>query len=567
MGAQSDQSAMTGGEILVRSLKALGAEFIFGVPGGQTLAIIEAIERVQQPRFVMAHHESAAATMADAYGRLTRRPGVCLGTTGPGATNLLTGVGGAFRDSSPVLVLTCNNFNADLERDDTQAADHTRIFEPLTKRTWLVTEPSVIGQVVQEAYINAVNGCPGPVLIDLSRTALESKIPTPAITDPAPLLNSVRQRPQGDEQLVEKAAAALLKAEHPVLWIGNGVQLSEATADALSLAEKLHMPAMTTFNSISALPSSHPLVFGPRSRMGTALTAHVLAESDLVLAVGNSLNAVSTARWRTPMPPTIIQVDVDPATLGRYYPDRTLGIVGDANRVICQLLDAIRSVKQPNGARKAWVRDLQTRREAFLERVRSWPRQNPSPQGTVHPIDLVLTVREESPDDSMLVVDAGNAGVWSHLWEVRKTDRYMKPVGFGNMGFGVPAAVAAKLLLRDSPVYVLVGDGSLGMTLAEIETLVREHLDVCVVVLNDGGYGNIRQEQIYFYDKAGIGTDFGPIDYAAIARACGLHSATVGSVEEFRQALRNYRATPKPTLIDVQLDREPNVWTFPLLAS
>jgi thiamine pyrophosphate-dependent acetolactate synthase large subunit-like protein len=568
MMAIADEATGSGGDFVIGALRGLGVRFIFGVPGGQTLAIIEALERAPDIRFITAHHESAAATMADAFGRLTRSPGVCLGTTGPGATNMLTGVGGAYRDSSPVLVLTCNNFTRDLERDDTQAADHTRIFESLTKRTWLVTDPSVIVQVLQEAYLVATSGCPGPVLVDFTRTALEARVEPFSMPDQRLLISNSLQRPGGDTEMVQVAVDALSKAERPVLWVGNGVQLSGAREEALLLAERLQIPAMTTFNSISALPTSHPLVFGPRSRMGTRLTAKVLAESDLVLAAGNSLNAVSTARWTTPLPETIIQVDIEPATIGRYYADRTIGLIGDAKRVLRQLTEASDSPTGVAGAsRLEWVTELQDKKHAFYAEVRSWPESNPSPPGSVHPIDVVTRLRDQSPDDTMLVVDAGNAGVWSHFWETRQADRYIKPVGFGNMGFGVPASVAAKLTLPESPVFALVGDGSLGMSLAEIETLVREHLDVCIVLINDGGYGNIRQEQVLFYGKTGIGVDFGPIDYAGIARACGLHAATVQSADELDAEVRAFLSAPRPTLLDVKLDPEPSAWTFPLLAS
>jgi acetolactate synthase-1/2/3 large subunit len=301
--------------------------------------------------------------------------------------------------------------------------------------------------------------------------------------------------------------------------------------------------------------------------MGTSLTSHLLSESDLVVAVGNSLNAVSTARWTKAMPPTIVQIDIEPTIIGRNYPDRTIGVVGDAERVLCQLQEALGPVGGIEREHQDWVKEMQARKQAFLASVQAWPKDHPSPPGRVHPIDLITTVREETENDAMLVVEAGNAGVWSHLWEVRQIDRYMKPVGFGNMGFAVPASVASKLLLAESQVIVLVGDGSLGMTLAEIETLVRERLNVCIVVLNDGGYGNIRQEQIYFFGKKGIGVDFGPMDYSLIARACGLLGVSAQSNDELRQALRTFRQQPQPTLIDVQLDGEPNVWTFPLLAN
>jgi acetolactate synthase-1/2/3 large subunit len=557
-----------GGDVVVACLNALGVEFVFGVPGGQTLAIIDALERSPAARFVMTHHESAAASMADAYGRITGKPGVCIATTGPGATNLLTGVGGAMRDSSPMLVITCNNFTKDLERDDTQAADHVGIFKTLTKRSWLVTDSTVIPQVLYEAFLVATTGCPGPVLVDFTRTALEGKVANESVhvPDPTQLFAAVSQRPGGDSNQVAIAARALTSAKKPVLWVGHGVQISAAAETAIRLAERLHMPMLTTFNSIGALATGHPLVFGPRSRMGTALSATILAESDLVLAAGNSLNAVSTARWSSQLPDSIIQIDVDPSVIGRNYPDRTIGIVGDAKTVLGQLHEAVGDASGPAAAdRQSWLKQLTDRKKVFYGQVNSWRPDPPSAPGLVDPIQLVTALRKASPDDTMLVVDAGNPGIWTHFWDVRVADRYIKPVGFGNMGFGVPAAIAAKLVHRDVPVVALVGDGSLGMTLVEIETIARERLDVCVVVMNDGGYGNIRQEQIYMYGRRGIGTDFGPIDYSGIANACGLVGATVTSPTDLDKELHRFFSTPKPTLLDVHIDPAPNVWTFPLL--
>lgn len=559
---------LTGGEVVVACLKALGAEFVFGVPGGQTLSIIDALERTPAIRFVMTHHESAAASMADAYGRLTGRPGVCLATTGPGATNLLTGVGGAIRDSSPMLVITCNNFTRDLERDDTQAADHVGIFKTLTKRTWLVTETSVIPQVLFEAFVVATTGCPGPVLVDFTRTALEATVASESIyvADPGRVFATVAQRSSGDVNQIALAARALAQAKRPLLWVGHGVQISGAAEVAVKLAERLRMPIVTTFNSIGAVPTGHPLVFGPRSRMGTALSAEILAESDLVVAVGNSLNAVSTGRWSSRLPAVIIQIDVDPSAVGRNYADRTIGIVGDARTVLAQLYEAVGS--DPStvaGDRESWLKQLSERKATFYTQVNSWRPDPPTPQGLVDPVQLVTTLRNAAPAETMLVVDAGNPGVWTHFWEVQATDRYIKPVGFGNMGFGVPGAIAAKLVHRETAVVALVGDGSLGMTLAEIETVVREGLDLCIVVMNDGGYGNIRQEQIFMYGKRGIGTDFGPMDYSAIASACGLFGATVTSSGALDKLLREFFSNPKPTLLDVHIDPTPNVWTFPLL--
>ena len=339
---------MTGGQLVVDTLRALGVGRVFGVPGGQTLAIMDAIRDAPDIKFTTTRHEGAAACMADAVGRLTRRPGVCLATTGPGATNLLTGIGGAMRDSSPVLVMTCNNRMSDMSRDDAQNADHVAIFRPMTKWATLVLDPLTIPRVLHEAAIRATSGCPGPVLVDFARNALETSVPLAAAesvgygaTAGSRVCRAPGQRPLADPGLINEAAGLLLGARSPVLWIGNGVQLSGAEAAALDLAERLALPVITTFNALGAVESDHPNVFGPLSRMGTRLSRQVVQGSDLLLAVGNSLNAVSTSRWKLELPNTIVQVDLDPANLGVNYPTRTLAIAGDARAVVDQLRAAV----------------------------------------------------------------------------------------------------------------------------------------------------------------------------------------------------------------------------------
>src|SRR4051794_16819391 len=261
-GAPLSTQTLTGGQLVVETLRALGVQAVFGVPGGQTLSITDAILDQPDIRFVTARHEGAAACMADAVGRMTGRPGVCLATTGPGATNLLTGVGGAFRDSSPVLVLTCNNRLPDLDRDDAQAADHVAIFRPLVKWAKLVSHPSTIVQVLQEAYLRATTGCPGPVLVDFARDAIESSLDSSlldAVPVGAEVAAAARERTPGDPERIRAAARLLSEAERPVLWLGNGTKLSDAGEAALALAERMDMPVITTFNGIGAVPTTHPL--------------------------------------------------------------------------------------------------------------------------------------------------------------------------------------------------------------------------------------------------------------------------------------------------------------------
>lgn len=560
---------MTGGELAVETLVSLGVRHIFGVPGGQTLAITDAMIDRDDIDFITARHEGAAAVMADAYGRLTKTPGVCLATTGPGATNLLTGVGGAFRDSSPMLVITGNNNAENIEKDDAQAANHVEIFRPLTKWSRFVTHGSSIRQAIEEGYINAMTGTMGPVLLDFARDAIEGLVAEgPAVRRPHAVQAWVRQQPAADQETLAAAAAKIASARRPVLWVGNGANSKEAADAVLTLAQELQVPVITTFAGIGAVPTRHPLVFGPLSRMGTALSTRVLADADLVIAVGNSLNSVSTFRWHLDLP-EIVQLDINPSMIGRYYASRTLGVVGDAAATIRALTSLLAGEPQVADAvedRRIWLADLQGVAKAWWAEAHASAASalSEKPAGGLSPADVVCHLRAVTPDETLLIADAGNPGVWSYFWEVRNVGSYLKPVGFGNMGFGVPAAIAAALLKPEQPVLALVGDGSLGMSLAELETLARVGGRVVIVVLNDAGYGNIRQEQIHKYGARTIGVDFGPVDYAKVAEGLGVGSHTATGLGQLGRLVAAGFAAARPTLIDVPIDPGLSAWTYPL---
>lgn len=563
LDTKTSRHTWTGGQLVVETLKQLQVDRVHGVPGGQTLAITDAILDEPGIRFVTTRHEGAAAVMADAIGRVTGLPGVCLATTGPGATNLLTGVGGALRDSSPVLVITCNNRSQDLYRDDAQAADHIAIFRPLTKWATLVTEATAIPRALQEAALRATGANPGPVLIDFTRSALESTVEVDDLK-PAQPIRVGTQHPQADPDVIARAATILDTAMRPVLWLGNGARISGAGPAALQLAEAFDFPVITTFNSIGTIPTDHPNAFGTVTRMGTSLGHRVLRDADVLLAVGNSLNAVSTGRWSLAMPASIIQIDLSPAHLGRNYPSRTLGVLADARAALHQLQ---RTLRQPEAkvreTRAARLQELQAAKQQWWARA-SEVDMTSTPMS---PDALIRAVRDNTPDSTILVADAGNPGIWGYLWQVRHPDTFFKPVGFGNMGFAVPAAIAIRTRSHQQPVVALVGDGSLGMTIGELETAVREDAAVCVVVMNDNGYGNIRQEQDHNYGpNRNIGVHFTDIDYAVIAAGFGMPGYRAGSALEVGQAVAKILASNRPGLVDARIDPAVSAWTFPLFS-
>ncbi|MGW7353287.1 thiamine pyrophosphate-binding protein [Streptomyces sp. NPDC054784] len=551
----------TGGQVVVDMLTSLGVEYVFGVVGGQTLAITDAIIDTPGIRLVHTRHENAAAVMMDAYGRLTGKPAACISTTGPGATNLLTGVGGAYRDSSPGFVITCNNNGENIHKDDAQNADHVELVKPLVKFSRLVAHGSSIKQAMEEAYVNALTGNPGPVHLDFARDTIEGYVEDPPeVPAVHPSRGWVTERPSASPVALARVAERVLRAERPVVWLGNGGNRARGADDVLALAEALGVPVVTTFNGIGSVPTTHPLVYGAVTRMGTALAGDVLGGADLVLALGNSLNAVSTTRWRRALP-EIVQVDVDPTMIGRYYSEITDGVVADLGSFARDLVTATAGrAADARAGRAEWLASLDTARGAWWEGSAV---ADAEAEGPLSPADIVRTLREVAPDDTLLIPDAGNPGVWSFLWEVRRPYSYIKPVGFGNMGFALPSAIAASLIDPDRPVLALIGDGSLGMSLGEIETLARVGGNVCVVVLNDSSYGNIRQEQELHFDGRTTGVDFGTVDFGMVARAMGVDGEVVTGLGALRKRVAEAFATGGPVVLDVPIDRDVNAWTFP----
>ena len=566
----SDKIKRTGGGAIVDCLQREKVPFVFGVPGGQTLGIMDALYHTPEVRFITVHDERAAAHMADGYARATGRPGVCLTTTGPGATNLLTGIGGALHDSSPVIAITANNRGKDLARDDAQEADHIALLRSLTKWSVLVTDVGRIPHAVREAFRRSQAHSPGPVHLDFTREILESEEVEFEPLEPAQYRSE--SRPQGDPALIEQAAALLEQAKAPTIWAGRGVLVSEATEAVIRLAEKTGAALLTTYNGIGAIPADHPQALGPLSRHGTEVTKKALAETDVLVTIGASLNAPTTSHWQLELPKKLIQIDCDAAMIGRHYPF-TVGISGDAAAVASQLCEVEQRLGAEGGdaisaAAGAAVDEQRRSRIAGLQEAkRAWKNRifpNTSSQAKpIKPQYLMKAMREALPRDAIIVGGAGNPGIWTNLIDVYEPRTYMKPVGFGNMGFSLPAAIGAKLARPDRLVACVIGDGSLGMCISEIETAVREKAPVLIVLMDNFAYGNIKQEQETFFGGRCLGVDFSDIDFAAIARGFGAQGRRVEDPAELPSALSEAAASGSTYLLDVIIDPSENVWTEP----
>ena len=547
------ENLYTGGQLAVKLMEEFGVKVAFGIPGGQTLSVNNAMYD-STIRFVHTRHENGAAVAADGYGRLTGEPGVCLATTGPGATNLITGLGGALRDSSPVIALVFQNKLPDAGRGDAQESDHELLFGSICKKYIPVRDISSLAWSMREAYRVAKKGRPGPVVVDFYRDVVENQKAPYIPMDPADYCYATDcvALPAS----IQAAAAEIKKAKKPCLWVGNGVKLAHAEEEIKELSLLLAAPIVTTYNAMAAVESSFENLVGPRTRHGSEISKAALEESDCVITVGSTLTAISTNRWDLKIH-NMIQFDIIPENIGRHYPAK-VGVVGDAKAGLRSLLDTLKA--DGYQADPSYRNDIFARKAKWAENVFSGPIAdvNATP---VPPIALHMELSKCLKENSIFVVDAGNPGAWTHITDFPAGTTYMKPVNYGNMGFALGAALGCKEAAPDREVIALLGDGSLGMTLGELETISREKLHVIVILVNDDAYGNIKQEEKF---KTGtenyIGVEFPSIDYVKVAEALGYNGTIVRKASEIPQAMEAARASDKPFMIEVKLDGSYTVW-------
>ena len=547
------ENLYTGGQLAVKLMEEFGVKVAFGIPGGQTLSVNNAMYD-STIRFVHTRHENGAAVAADGYGRLTGEPGVCLATTGPGATNLITGLGGALRDSSPVIALVFQNKLPDAGRGDAQESDHELLFGSICKKYIPVRDISSLAWSMREAYRVAKTGRPGPVVVDFYRDVVENQKAPYIPMDPADYCYATDcvALPAS----IQAAAAEIKKAKKPCLWVGNGVKLAHAEEEIKELSLLLAAPIVTTYNAMAAVESSFENLVGPRTRHGSEISKAALEESDCVITVGSTLTAISTNRWDLKIH-NMIQFDIIPENIGRHYPAK-VGVVGDAKAGLRSLIDTLKA--DGYQADPSYRNDIFARKAKWAENVFSGPIAdvNATP---VPPVALHMELSKCLKENSIFMVDAGNPGAWTHITDFPAGTTYMKPVNYGNMGFALGAALGCKEAAPDREVIALLGDGSLGMTLGELETISREKLHVIVILVNDDAYGNIKQEEKF---KTGtenyIGVEFPSIDYVKVAEALGYNGTIVRKASEIPQAMEAARASDKPFMIEVKLDGSYTVW-------
>lgn len=547
---------MTGGEVVVRCLLKEGVKYVFGVPGAQLLPLTDAIckNRDRGIDFIHNRHEQASAHMADAWARVTGQPGVCTGTVGPGATDLVPGVAAAYVESVPMIVLTAQtqSWRSYPSHGSTQECDQLALFSGITKWNASVNSWDRIGELVRQAFRMALSGRPGPVHLDLPADILFQTGELEEDAFPEPYQYRAIEGPAGNPALVEKAVELLLSARDPLIHAGGGVLRSGAWNELRDLAEHLGTPVTPTVGARGVLPDDHPLVFKP-SGYG-AIGAQ--CEADVVLAIGTRFGELdgwgNPPFWGEKGTQRFIQVDCAPEMIGVNAP-LEIGIAGDARTVLRQIMDL---VKKTAPARKAGrlATECRATEQAWRSEFEDLGRSDTEP---IHPLRLVKEARDFFPRDSMICVDGGNIAVWAtYLMDVYEPRTFLWAGDMGHLGAGLPYALAARLACPGKQVFIIHGDGSFLFMNQELETARRHGLQVIDIIANDQAYGMIKQGQLAACGGRVIGVDFYDTRCDRMAESMGCYGERVEKPGQIRPALQRAVDSGLPAVLDVLVDKE-----------
>jgi len=547
-------TVISGGELLVRCLLKEGVKYVFGVPGGQLLPFLDAIKRIGEKhgmKFVNCRHEQAAASMADAYARVTGKPGVCVGTIGPGAADLVAGVYPAYTDSVPMIVLTAQHqtWKSYPDYGMMQALDQYNLFKAVTKWNAVISHWKRIPELVQRAFRIATSGRPGPVHLDLPVDVLFNGEEESSVKIYPPERYRPLKPPVGNPELVEKAAEMLYNAELPLIHAGTGVLRARAWNELRELAEYLGAIVTTSISGRGSIPEDHPLCLLPLSP--AALAAQ--KDADVVLIVGSRMGDRDfwgrPPAWGDPDVQKTIQIDIDPEMIALNRPV-DIGIVGDAKETLKMLLEA---VKKKGERRKPpeKLKEYKKMQEEWLKEFLALAESNEKP---MHPLRVIKEVRDFYPRNAICCVDGGNTAVWAeYLNRIYEPNTFVWAAHSGHLGTGLPYAIGAKLANPDRPVYLITGDGAFGFTIEELETASRENVKVTVIVLNDGSWGMIKSGQKSSFGERYIGVDLSDVNYAKVAESMGWYGQRVEEPEDLSPALDKAESSEKPALLDVKV--------------
>jgi len=545
---------MNGGKALMKALEKEGVKEVFGLPGGANLPMYDELFK-SNIRHILARHEQSAAHMADGYGRVSRKPGVCFATSGPGATNLLTGIATAQADSAPMIAVTGQVPVKMIGKDAFQESDIIGMANPCVKYSFQPRDASEIPEVVRKGFYIAATGRPGPVLIDIPKDVQQNEA---SMTFPEEV--KVRgYHPWTDPDIVqiEKAIDMLLAADKPIILAGGGVTISSAFAELQSISELLMIPVVTTFKGKGSFPENHPLSLGPIGMHGHAEANKLMTEADCVLAIGTRFSDRSVGTFEEfEKRLKIIHMDVDPAEIGKNQ-TTNIAVVGDVQatlRIMVKLLMQ-KSIKKTEGT--TWLKHVKEVKEYWRENLKL-------PKGEMTAAKILRKLREVLPKESITTTEVGQHQMWASLFfDVIHPGTFFSSTGLGTMGWGFPAAIGAKVAKPDVPVVDIAGDGSFSMTENSLATSVLENIPVIVFLVNNFSLGMVAQWQRTFYDRRMIGVDLKNCpDYVKLAESYGAQGIRAQSLDELEKAIKIGLKCDVTTVIDIPIDPEEDVLPF-----
>jgi len=541
---------LTGAQILIKSLIEEKVEVIFGIPGGSVLPIFDCLYDCRDIRFILTRHEQAAAHAADGYARVTGKVGVCIATSGPGATNLVTGIATANMDSIPIVAITGQVKTHLIGNDAFQEADVTGITRPITKHNYLVKDVRDLARIVKEAFHIASTGRPGPVLIDLpvDVTLQETEFEYPERVN----IRGYNPTYVGHPGQIKRAAKAISESKRPVIYSGGGVILSNAEKELRELAENNAIPVTTTLLGLGGFPETHPLSLEMLGMHGTVYANYAIMDSDLIIAIGARFDDRVTGKIDEFAPEAkIIHIDIDPSAISKNIPV-DIPIVGDCKNVLKELNRRIK--KRPDTS--SWLKQIETWKKSY---PLTYKKDN-----KLRPQYIMEEIYKITGGDAIICTEVGQNQMWAaQFFKYTKPRTFISSGGLGTMGYGFPASIGAQVGCPEKIVFDIGGDGSIQMNIQELSTVANNKLPVNIVIFNNAYLGMVRQWQELFYKRRYSQTHLQNPDFAKVAESYGVKGIKVTKKEQVKDALKEAIETAGPVVLDFHIEEEENV--FPMV--
>jgi acetolactate synthase I/II/III large subunit len=548
---------LSGSHILCEALVREGVELLFGYPGGAIMPFYDALTSYPSLHHILVRHEQAAAHAADGYARATGKVGVCVATSGPGATNLVTGLATAYMDSTPIVAITGQVARQFIGRDAFQETDIIGVTQPITKHSFLVHNIEELAGIVHEAFELALSGRPGPVLIDVPKDIQQNKtFYRPPAAPSAQEYVRAAQRMGPAAAAVERAVKLLAQAQAPVIMAGHGVILSHAYAELRAFAEKTDIPVITTLLGLSGFPETHPLALGMPGMHGPAHVNRAIGQADLIVGVGLRFDDRVTGKVSGFAPNAdIIHIDIDASEMHKVKV-AAVPLVADARAALAALTEAV-----PPLQHRAWLAEVRSWEALNSERSQQVRRSELYPD----PISILDAIRAQTGGEAIIVSDVGQHQMWTarcYTWT--RPNSHITSGGLGTMGFALPAALGVKMGMPDVPVWVVAGDGGIQMNIQELATLRQQGVALKVAIMNNGYLGMVRQWQQFFHAGNYSETPITGPDYVKLADAYGVTGLRITRRDDVQEAIATAMRTEGCVIIDFVIESESNV--YPMVA-